>query len=82
MECLLAKQHAQAVARKLETSDGLIYLLGQYAFEIEDSDASKTWRQRRYFYYCRYGDHFLSSCTTAHADLTEPLAVLTCQTAA
>ncbi|MCJ1294299.1 hypothetical protein MMC34_005857 [Xylographa carneopallida] len=47
-----AKQHAQAVASKLTDPDGLIYLLGQYAFTIEDSDQAKTWRQRRYFYYC------------------------------
>ena len=47
-----AKQHAQAVASKLKTQSGLIYLLGQYAFTIEDSDQPKTWRQRRYFYYC------------------------------
>ena len=47
-----AKQHVQAVASKLEKESGLIYLLGQYAFKIEDSDQPKTWRQRRYFYYC------------------------------
>ena len=52
LTCRPAKQHIQAVARKLGKSDGLIYLLGQYAFNIEDSDQSKTWRQRRYFYYC------------------------------
>ena len=49
---VLAKQHTQAVSRKLGDSDGLIYLLGQYDFTIEDSDQPKTWRQRRYFYYC------------------------------
>ncbi|MCJ1471675.1 hypothetical protein MMC13_000315 [Lambiella insularis] len=47
-----AKQHVRAVASKLGQSDGLIYLLGQYGFTIEDSDIPKTWRQRRYFYYC------------------------------
>ena len=31
-----AKQHAQRVAGKLGVSDGLIYLLGQYALNIED----------------------------------------------
>ena len=31
-----AKQHAQRVASKLDVSDGLIYLLGQYALNIED----------------------------------------------
>ena len=31
---------------------GLIYLLGQYDFNVEDSDQPKTWHQRRYFYYC------------------------------
>ena len=49
---LIAKQHAQLVASKLDDPDALIYLLGQYDFTIEDSDMSKTWRQRRYFYYC------------------------------
>ena len=49
---IIAKQHCQAVARKLEDTEGLIYLLGQYEFTIEDSDQPKTWRQRRYFYYC------------------------------
>ena len=42
----------QRVAAKLGESRGLIYLLGQYSFKIEDSDQPKTWRQRRYFYYC------------------------------
>lgn len=45
-----AKQHAQRVAEKLGVEKGLIYLLGQYAYNQEDSDQPKTWRQRRYFY--------------------------------
>ena len=45
-----AKQHAQRVAAKLGVKEGLIYLLGQYAYNLEDSDMPRTWRQRRYFY--------------------------------
>lgn len=46
-----AKQHAQCVAAKLGAKEGLIYLLGQYAYDKEDSDMPKTWYQRRFFYY-------------------------------
>ncbi|MCJ1310021.1 hypothetical protein MMC25_003682 [Agyrium rufum] len=47
-----AKQHAQAVAARLGDPDALIYLLGQYDLPSEDSDQSRAWKQRRYFYYC------------------------------
>lgn len=46
-----AKQHAQRVAAALGRKHGLIYLLGQYAYDKEDSDMPKTWYQRRFFYY-------------------------------
>ena len=46
-----AKQHAQAVVRRLRLSQGLIYLAGQREIPIEDSDMTYPFRQRRYFYY-------------------------------
>lgn len=49
---LLAKQHVRDAVLKLGQTDGLIYLLGQPEVVIEDSDAARPWRQRRYFYYC------------------------------
>ena len=58
-----AKQHVRRVVKELGIQDGLIYLLGQYAFTLEDSDMPKTWRQRRYFYYCS-GVDVPNSCLT------------------
>ncbi|KAI9872597.1 MAG: hypothetical protein M1830_001429 [Pleopsidium flavum] len=46
-----AKQHAQAVAHRLDVSEGLIYLPGQRTVFLEDSDQPRLFRQRRYFYY-------------------------------
>jgi Xaa-Pro dipeptidase len=45
-----AKQHLQRVASELGVSHGLIYLLGQYGSNGEDSDQPEAWKQRRYFY--------------------------------
>jgi Xaa-Pro dipeptidase len=47
-----AKQHVQRVAGMLRSEQGLIYLLGQYGLNREDSDQPRTWVQRKYFYYC------------------------------
>ncbi|KXG46311.1 uncharacterized protein PGRI_051670 [Penicillium griseofulvum] len=46
-----AKQHARNVARKLGASTGLIFLSGQPTINLRDSDQSRPFRQRRYFYY-------------------------------
>lgn len=46
-----AKQHALRVAGQLQGSSGLIYLMGQRTALLEDSDQSRPFRQRRYFYY-------------------------------
>ncbi|KAJ5682747.1 Xaa-Pro aminopeptidase [Penicillium macrosclerotiorum] len=46
-----AKQHARKVARKLGISHGLIFLAGQPTINWRDSDQSRPFRQRRYFYY-------------------------------
>ncbi|KAJ5089315.1 hypothetical protein N7532_007999 [Penicillium argentinense] len=46
-----AKQHARKVARKLGVSHGLIFLAGQPTVNWRDSDQSRPFRQRRYFYY-------------------------------
>ncbi|KAJ5488231.1 hypothetical protein N7453_011685 [Penicillium expansum] len=46
-----AKQHARNVARKLGASSGLIFLSGQPTINLRDSDQSRPFRQRRYFYY-------------------------------
>ena len=69
----IAKQHCQAVASKLEDSEGLIYLLGQYTFTIEDSDQPKTWRQRRYFYYCSGVD--IPNCCLTYNIKTDELTL-------
>ncbi|KAI2673788.1 uncharacterized protein N7518_006041 [Penicillium psychrosexuale] len=46
-----AKHHARNVARKLGASSGLIFLSGQPTINLRDSDQSRPFRQRRYFYY-------------------------------
>ncbi|KAJ5767395.1 uncharacterized protein N7511_005011 [Penicillium nucicola] len=46
-----AKHHARNVARKLKASSGLIFLSGQPTINLRDSDQSRPFRQRRYFYY-------------------------------
>ncbi|OOQ87721.1 peptidase D [Penicillium brasilianum] len=46
-----AKQHARNVARKLGVSHGLIFIAGQPTVNWRDSDQSRPFRQRRYFYY-------------------------------
>ncbi|EKV10486.1 Peptidase D, putative [Penicillium digitatum PHI26] len=46
-----AKHHARNVARKLGASSGLIFLSGQPTISLRDSDQSRPFRQRRYFYY-------------------------------
>ncbi|KAJ5578533.1 uncharacterized protein N7459_007497 [Penicillium hispanicum] len=46
-----AKQHARNVARKLGVSHGLIYLAAEPTVNWRDSDQSRPFRQRRYFYY-------------------------------
>ncbi|KAF2431339.1 hypothetical protein EJ08DRAFT_587523 [Tothia fuscella] len=46
-----AKQHARAVANRLEVTEGLIYLAGAPTAFLEDSDQSAPFRQRRYFFY-------------------------------
>ncbi|KAJ5167293.1 Xaa-Pro aminopeptidase [Penicillium canariense] len=46
-----AKQHARNVAGKLGASHGLIFLAGQPTINWRDSDQSRPFRQRRYFYY-------------------------------
>ncbi|KAJ5551797.1 hypothetical protein N7535_000262 [Penicillium sp. DV-2018c] len=46
-----AKHHARSVARKLRASSGLIFLSGQPTINLRDSDQSRPFRQRRYFYY-------------------------------
>jgi Xaa-Pro dipeptidase len=46
-----AKAHARAVAARLPTNDGLIYLEGMYSQLFEDSDMPPKFRQRRYFQY-------------------------------
>ncbi|KAI9721741.1 MAG: hypothetical protein M1812_002076 [Candelaria pacifica] len=46
-----AKQHAKTVAALLDVSQGLIYLPGQATHILEDSDQTRPFRQRRYFYY-------------------------------
>ncbi|KAL4970444.1 aminopeptidase P family protein [Aspergillus stella-maris] len=46
-----AKQHARRVAAKLGVRDGLIYLVGKATINWGDSDQSRPFRQRRYFYY-------------------------------
>ncbi|CAP94009.1 Pc16g13390 [Penicillium rubens Wisconsin 54-1255] len=45
------KHHARNVARKLGASSGLIFLSGQPTINLRDSDQSRPFRQRRYFYY-------------------------------
>jgi len=47
----LAKQHARNVARRLPTSNGLIYLEGMPEVLFEDSDQAIKFRQKRYFLY-------------------------------
>ncbi|KAJ5332761.1 hypothetical protein MYU51_009123 [Penicillium brevicompactum] len=51
-----AKQHARNVARKLGASRGLIFLSGQPTINLRDSDQSRPFRQRRYFYYLSGAD--------------------------
>ncbi|KAL2006518.1 hypothetical protein VTN00DRAFT_9186 [Thermoascus crustaceus] len=46
-----AKQHARRVAAQLGVSHGLIYLVGQPTVYLDDSDQTRPFRQRRYFYY-------------------------------
>lgn len=46
-----AKQHARKVAQKLGVSHGLIFLASQPTINWRDSDQSRPFRQRRYFYY-------------------------------
>lgn len=46
-----AKQHARNVARKLGVTRGLIFVTGQPTTNWRDSDQSRPFRQRRYFYY-------------------------------
>ncbi|KAJ5901696.1 hypothetical protein N7495_002224 [Penicillium taxi] len=46
-----AKQHARNVARKLGVTHGLIFLAGEPTVNWRDSDQSRPFRQRRYFYY-------------------------------
>lgn len=52
----LAKQHARNVAKKLGASRGLIFLSGQPTINLRDSDQSRPFRQRRYFYYLSGAD--------------------------
>ncbi|KAI9727865.1 MAG: hypothetical protein M1834_007911 [Cirrosporium novae-zelandiae] len=68
-----AKQHARAVAKILGGNCGVIYLLGQYALDIEDSDQPKTWRQRRYFYYCSGVD--VANCCLTYNIATDILTL-------
>ncbi|EEH34417.2 xaa-Pro dipeptidase [Paracoccidioides lutzii Pb01] len=58
-----AKQHAQRVAAKLKKEKGLIFLMGQKAALLEDSDQETRFRQRRYFFY-------MSGVNEADCDLT------------
>ncbi|CAG7931626.1 unnamed protein product [Penicillium olsonii] len=51
-----AKQHARRVAQKLGASQGLIFLSGQPTINLRDSDQSRPFRQRRYFYYLSGAD--------------------------
>ena len=46
-----AREHAARVAAALGISRGLIYLPGAKTRLLEDSDQSRPFRQRRYFYY-------------------------------
>ncbi|KAI0399581.1 peptidase M24, structural domain-containing protein [Xylaria palmicola] len=46
-----AKLHARKVAKGLGSSDGIIFLPGQWDVNWEDSDQGPPFRQRRYFYY-------------------------------
>ncbi|PGH28189.1 hypothetical protein AJ80_00079 [Polytolypa hystricis UAMH7299] len=46
-----AKQHARRVAAQFNVTGGLIYLTGQQTRLLEDSDQSRPFRQRRYFFY-------------------------------
>ncbi|KAJ5491304.1 Xaa-Pro aminopeptidase [Penicillium diatomitis] len=46
-----AKQHARNVASRLGVSHGLIFIAGEPTANWRDSDQSRPFRQRRYFYY-------------------------------
>ncbi|CAG8361812.1 unnamed protein product [Penicillium salamii] len=59
----LAKQHARRVAQKLGASRGLIFLSGQPTINLRDSDQSRPFRQRRYFYYLSGADEADCSLT-------------------
>jgi len=58
-----AKAHALRVARALKVKKGLIYLPGTPTRYLEDSDQTRGFRQRRYFYY-------LSGCSEADVHIT------------
>ncbi|PHH76349.1 hypothetical protein CDD80_1590 [Ophiocordyceps camponoti-rufipedis] len=51
-----AKLHASRVIDELGVGYGLIYLAGQTERNLEDSDQSVTFRQRRYFFYVAGAD--------------------------
>ncbi|PFH60423.1 hypothetical protein XA68_11011 [Ophiocordyceps unilateralis] len=51
-----AKLHARRVATELDVSAGLVYLAGQTERQLEDSDQSVPFRQRRYFFYLAGAD--------------------------
>jgi len=58
-----AKHHALRVARALKIDKGLIYLPGTPTRYLEDSDQTRGFRQRRYFYY-------LSGCAEPDTHIT------------
>ncbi|KAF4582869.1 Xaa-Pro dipeptidase [Ophiocordyceps camponoti-floridani] len=51
-----AKLHASRVVDELGVGDGLVYLEGQRERNLEDSDQSVPFRQRRYFFYVAGAD--------------------------
>ncbi|KAJ5365642.1 hypothetical protein N7517_008528 [Penicillium concentricum] len=68
-----AKHHARNVARKLGASTGLIFLSGQPTINLRDSDQSRPFRQRRYFYYLSGVDE--PDCTLTY-DIEKDLLTL------
>lgn len=61
------------MAQELGTSDGYIYLIGQYDLAAEDSDMPPPWKQRRFFYYCSGVD--IANCCLVYAIAADELVL-------